>query len=177
MRGSVEARPGVGEWCGVPWRRGEAWKCVGAGVPCGWRRRVEEGACVCGNVAVDVWLWLCVWKSGVGSKYEYEWWAANRGSQRLAHSSTDRYAGGLNFRVRDGYGCCPAAVAALTPTTGNDPVNCRVVGVRIGSCLLASVWPMCTCNPGNAWTRSCCGSQCMSVAWSVSARGLNVSLP
>ena len=51
----------------------------------------------------------------------YEWEAANRISQRLAHSSTPRNAGGLNFRVRDGYGCRPAAVAALTPTRGLEP--------------------------------------------------------
>ena len=31
--------------------------------------------------------------------------AANRISQRLSYSSTPRNAGGLNFRVRDGYGC------------------------------------------------------------------------
>ena len=55
-----------------------------------------------------------------------EWQAANRVSQRLAHSSTHRNAGGLNFRVRDGYGCGPAAVAALTPTCGFEPQLCAM---------------------------------------------------
>ena len=48
-------------------------------------------------------------------------WAATERSQRLAHSSTSPYAGRLNFRVRDGYGCLPAALAALTPTDGLEP--------------------------------------------------------
>ena len=47
--------------------------------------------------------------------------AANRSFQRLAHSSTARNAGGLNFRVRDGYGCHPAALAASMPTSGLEP--------------------------------------------------------
>ncbi len=44
---------------------------------------------------------------------EYEWEAANRVSQRLAHSSTPRHAGELNFRVRDGYGCNPRRCGRL----------------------------------------------------------------
>lgn len=47
--------------------------------------------------------------------------AATRGSQRIAHSSTSRYAGGLNFRVRNGYGCFPTALAAFMPTLGFEP--------------------------------------------------------
>ena len=47
--------------------------------------------------------------------------AANRISQRVAHSSTGRYAGGLYFRVRDGYGWGPAALAAFMPTDGIEP--------------------------------------------------------
>lgn len=42
-------------------------------------------------------------------------------SQRLAHSSTQGYADGLIFRVRDGYGSFPAAMAALMPTCGIEP--------------------------------------------------------
>ena len=34
-------------------------------------------------------------------------------SRTLAQYSTDRYAGGLYCRVRDGTGCCPAAMAVL----------------------------------------------------------------
>ena len=56
-------------------------------------------------------------------EYEYEWEAANRCSQGLAHPSTRRHAGELNFRVRDGYGCYLAAVAALTPTSGIEPLS------------------------------------------------------
>lgn len=40
-------------------------------------------------------------------KYGMNSEAANRRSQRVSHSSTCRNAGGLNFRVRDGYGCSP----------------------------------------------------------------------
>lgn len=55
--------------------------------------------------------------------------AANRVSQRLAHSSTGRYADRLNVRVRDGYGCVPAALAAFMPTDGIEPSSdhCRWV--------------------------------------------------
>ena len=60
-----------------------------------------------------------------GGEYEYEWEAAIRWSQRLAHSSTCRNAGGLILRVRDGYGSGPAAVAALTPTHGIEPWRIR----------------------------------------------------
>jgi hypothetical protein len=52
--------------------------------------------------------------------------AANRVSQRVAHSSRPRYAGGLNFRVRDGYGCLPAALAAFIPTDGLEPPYANV---------------------------------------------------
>jgi hypothetical protein len=41
--------------------------------------------------------------------------AANRVSQRLAHSSTPRNAGGLIFRVRDGYGRQPHRCGRLYP--------------------------------------------------------------
>src|SRR6056297_2346627 len=51
--------------------------------------------------------------------------AAKRVSQRVAHSSTHRNAGGLIFRVRDGYGRNPAAVAAVTPTDGLEPSSNR----------------------------------------------------
>ena len=52
----------------------------------------------------------------------YEWSAANQLSQRVSHSSTHQYADGLIFRVRDGYGRNPAAVAALTPINGIEPL-------------------------------------------------------
>jgi hypothetical protein len=51
--------------------------------------------------------------------------AANQDFQRVAHSSTLRYAGGLNVRVRDGYGCFPAALAAFMPTDGIEPSTIR----------------------------------------------------
>ncbi len=59
--------------------------------------------------------------------------AANQDSQRVAHSSTARYAGGLNVRVRDGYGCLPAALAAFMPTGGIEPptIHCRLPVDRI----------------------------------------------
>jgi hypothetical protein len=40
--------------------------------------------------------------------------AANRGSRGLSHLSTARYVSGLNFWVRDGSRCFPAAMAAIT---------------------------------------------------------------
>ena len=40
--------------------------------------------------------------------------AAHRGSRELSYLSTARYVSGLNFRVRNGSGCVPAAVAAIT---------------------------------------------------------------
>ena len=98
-----------------------------------------------------------------------EWQAANRVSQRLAHSSTHRNAGGLNFRVRDGYGCCPAAMAALTPIRGIEP--------REASDRLVDAVTVCSCDPDCAWTRS---PSSMRYEWwlrPVSARGLNTSLP
>ena len=61
---------------------------------------------------------------GVATLQDDEWMsgeAATRGSQRLAHASTARDVGGLNFRVRDGYGCVPAALAAFMPTDGIEP--------------------------------------------------------
>ncbi len=51
--------------------------------------------------------------------------AAKRISQRLAHSSTHRNAGELIFRVRDGYGRYLAAVAALMPINGIEPLSCQ----------------------------------------------------
>ena len=42
-----------------------------------------------------------------------KWLTACLSSRTLAQYSTDRYAGGLYFRVRDGTGCCPAALAVL----------------------------------------------------------------
>ena len=59
--------------------------------------------------------------------------AANRVSQRLAHSSTPRYADGLNFRVRDGYGCHPTALAASTPTHGLEPWYANVGTPRVNT--------------------------------------------
>ena len=47
--------------------------------------------------------------------------AANHGSQRISHSSTAWNAGGLNFRVRNGYGCVPTALAASMSTFGIEP--------------------------------------------------------
>ena len=44
--------------------------------------------------------------------------AANRISQRLAHSSTRRNAGGLIFRVRDGYGRQPRRCGRLYNFSG-----------------------------------------------------------
>ena len=35
------------------------------------------------------------------------------GEEKLAQYSTDRYAGGLYFRVRNGTGCDPAAMAVI----------------------------------------------------------------
>ena len=94
--------------------------------------------------------------------------AANRVSQRLSYSSTRRNAGGLNFRVRNGYGCCPAAMAALTPIRGIEP---REASDR-------SMQNQCTCDPVCAWTRL--RRVYMRYEWwlrSVSSRGLNTSLP
>ena len=93
--------------------------------------------------------------------------AANRVSQRLSYSSTHRNAGGLNFRVRDGYGCFPAAMAALTPIRGIEP---RVASDR-------SVRTVYMCDPDCAWTRL---SSSMRYEWwlrPISARRLNTSLP
>ena len=45
--------------------------------------------------------------------------AANRVSQRLSYSSTRRNAGGLNFRVRDGYGCEPHRCGRLNADSRN----------------------------------------------------------
>jgi hypothetical protein len=45
--------------------------------------------------------------------------AALRGSRRLSHFSTARNVDGLIFRVRDGYGSFPAAMAA-TSSQGPD---------------------------------------------------------
>ena len=58
--------------------------------------------------------------------------AANQVSQRLSYSSTRRNAGGLNFRVRDGYGCNPTAMAAVTPIRGIEPRPKRVRDASIG---------------------------------------------
>ena len=57
--------------------------------------------------------------------------AANDRSQRIAHSSSWPNAGGLHFRVRDGYGCVATAVAAFTPTSGVEPLY-AVVGLPSG---------------------------------------------
>ena len=59
--------------------------------------------------------------SGAGAGTSMSGWAATGCSQRLAHSSTFPDAGRLNGRVRDGYGCLPAAVAARIPTDGLEP--------------------------------------------------------
>ncbi len=42
-----------------------------------------------------------------------KWQTACLSSRRLAHYSTDRYVGGLYFRVRNGTGCYTAALAVL----------------------------------------------------------------
>ncbi len=47
--------------------------------------------------------------------------AANRISQRVAHSSTRRNAGELIFRVRDGYGRQPHRYGRLTLSRGVEP--------------------------------------------------------
>ena len=96
------------------------------------------------------WLWLFVdectashspaqgCRSPKRMNERYEWEAANRVSQRLAHSSTPRHAGELNFRVRDGYGCYLAAVAALTPTNGIEPLQWTVIGRSTLVCIAQS---------------------------------------
>ena len=106
---------------------------------------------------------------------KYEWEAAKRVSQRLAHSSTCRNAGGLNFRVRDGYGCRPAAVAALTPTRGIEPRWSS----NAGSPMFRPYERAIQFAPGPDVMESLrvvrCGDEC--VARPVSTRGLNASLP
>ena len=42
-----------------------------------------------------------------------KWLTACLSSRRLAYYSTDRYAGGLYCRVRNGTGCDPAAMAVI----------------------------------------------------------------
>ena len=42
-----------------------------------------------------------------------KWLTACLSSRTLAQYSTDRYAGGLHFRVREGTGCFPAALAVI----------------------------------------------------------------
>lgn len=42
-----------------------------------------------------------------------KWLTACLSSRTLAQYSTDRYAGGLYFRVREGTGCFPAAMAVI----------------------------------------------------------------
>ena len=80
--------------------------------------------------------------------------AANRISQRLSYSSTPRNAGGLNFRVRDGYGWNPAAVAALTPTRGIEPREGSALATSVGTADAYSVSETTyTCDPVCAWTR------------------------
>ena len=104
-----------------------------------------------------------------GREGRNEWEAANRVSQRLSYSSTHRNAGGLNFRVRDGYGCDPAAMAALTPIRGIEP--------RVASDRLVDAVTVCMCDPDCAWTRS---ASSMRYDWwlrPISARRLNTSLP
>lgn len=54
---------------------------------------------------------------------------AGQFSQRLSYSSTRWNAGGLIFRVRDGYGSCPAAVAASMPIRGIEPQSQTTIGV------------------------------------------------
>jgi hypothetical protein len=54
---------------------------------------------------------------------------AGQFSQRLSYSSTRGNAGGLIFRVRDGYGSCPAAMAALTPIYGIEPQSKATIGI------------------------------------------------
>jgi hypothetical protein len=103
--------------------------------------------------------------------------AANRVSQRLSYSSTHRNAGGLNFRVRDGYGCNPAAMAALTPTRGVEPRTVSGQLARVRCTCVGGLETTCTCDPVCAWTRFTEPMRNEWWLWPVSARGLNVSLP
>ena len=57
-----------------------------------------------------------------------KWQTACLSSRRLAHYSTGRYAGGLYFRVRNGTGCYPAAMAVL-PKLRN-PVNYIMISIK-----------------------------------------------
>ena len=99
--------------------------------------------------------------------------AAKRVSQRVAHSSTHRNAGGLIFRVRDGYGRNPAAVAAVTPTSGIEPLSCQYRWCVQDRCIRVVQFAS---GPVRASRIQCdCSYEC--VAWPVSARGLNTSLP
>ena len=75
--------------------------------------------------------------------------AANQLSQRLAHSSTRWNAGGLIFRVRDGYGSGPAAMAALIPTNGIEPLPPADPGHQY-----RRTTSVCKCDPDCAWTRN-----------------------
>lgn len=99
---------------------------------------------------------------------------AGQFSQRLAHSSTRWNAGGLICRVRDGYGSCPAAMAALMPIDGIEP-SYASIGDRSDICR------MCTCDSVYAWIRlpGVVTDSCGMTVWlrPVSARGLNASLP
>ena len=114
----------------------------------------------------------------------YEWEAANQCSQGVAHPSTWPYAGELNFRVRDGYGCCLAALAASTPTDGIEPSSNTSVGTtetnRSGLLTVCIVIVQSSLRL-DSFVESQCGphslSYDMTVARSVSARGLNDSLP
>jgi hypothetical protein len=68
--------------------------------------------------------------------------AAHRGSRELSYLSTAQYVSGLNFRVRNGSGCVPAALAAMTeavpaPEKSQGPdLNRSVVALQ------ATAWPL-----------------------------------
>ena len=50
---------------------------------------------------------------GIEIKKKKKWLTACLSSRTLAQYSTDRYAGGLYCRVRNGTGCDPAAMAVI----------------------------------------------------------------
>lgn len=99
--------------------------------------------------------------------------AAKWVSQRLAHSSTHHNADRLNFRVRDGYGCNPAAMAALTPIHGIEP--CAIRQYRWFIRTVIYVQSSSRLDPSMVVRIAVQSDEC--VAQPVSTRGLNASLP
>ena len=76
--------------------------------------------------------------ASVSAGEQYEWVAANGGSQRVSHSSTTPNADELNFRVRDGYGWNLVAMAAVKPINGIEPLYIQIgqYGMYLISCIL-----------------------------------------